>query len=272
MDFQSPRFTMCRVVLLKRWFFIWSMQYLQLRFYKFSYIFIHSKCLCKLQHTWDFEEFSFKQIWSMQYLQFGFTKFLYIFIHTIVYANYNILGTLKNLVLNGFGKCNICSSDCMFCMHNLVQIFGESAFHIYHWLNYFSFNPSSIFTIEWITFRWIRLTYLQLTKKLLRCFVRHFMYAIRTCIMLIMLVSLLAHNFFGNHVVNFFWSITQCSIQSICLWSIRHENDDWPHFFSRSCFWPNRSLMLSVKVDQKPFGQSKIRSILVLWFLIRAFN
>ena len=30
------------------------------------------------------------------------------------------------------------------------------------------------------------------------------MYAIRTCITLITFVSLLAHNFFGNHVGNFF--------------------------------------------------------------------
>ena len=39
---------------------------------------------------------------------------------------------------------------CTFCTHNIVQIFSESTFHIYHW-----------------------------PKKLVRHFVRHFMYAIR---------------------------------------------------------------------------------------------
>ena len=67
-----------------------------------------------------------------------------------------------------------------------------------------------------------------------------------------------------------FWSISQCSIRSIHLRSIRHENDNWPNFFSRSCFWPNRSLMFSVKVDRKPFGQSEIWSIRVLCYFLQA--
>ena len=90
----------------------------------------------------------------------------------------------------------------MFCMHNMVQFFGESTFNIYHW-----------------------------PKDLLRHFVRLFMYNIRTCFTLITLVLLPAHNCFGNHVGNFFQSISQCSIRSIYLQSICRENDDWPNFF-----------------------------------------
>ena len=68
-----------------------------------------------------------------------------------------------------------------------------------------------------------------------------------------------------------FWSINQCSIRSIRLrsihlWSIRNEVYIWPNFFSRSRLRSNRSLIFSVKVDQKPFGQSKIWSIRVLQY------
>ena len=51
------------------------------------------------------------------------------------------------------------------------------------------------------------------------------------CIMLITLVLLLAHSCFGNHVGNFFQSINRSGIQSSCLWSICHENNNWPIFF-----------------------------------------
>ena len=70
---------------------------------------------------------------------------------------------------------------------------------------------------------------------------------------------------FGNHVGNFFQSITQGSIRSIRLQSIHNEVYDWPNFFSRSLLRWNRSLMFSVKVDRKPLGQSEIWSIRVLW-------
>ena len=41
---------------------------------------------------------------------------------------------------------------------------------------------------------------------------------------------------FGNHVGNFFWSISQCSIRSTQLQSILHENDDWPKLFRDLAF------------------------------------
>ena len=82
-------------------------------------------------------------------------------------------------------------------MCNIVQFLGESTFNIYHWPNG-------------------------------RCFklLRHFVYPI----------LLLAHNCFGNHVGNFFQSISQCSIWSTRFWSIHHENDNWPNFFGDHAF------------------------------------
>ena len=68
-----------------------------------------------------------------------------------VYANYNILGTLKNFVLNRFGQCNFCSFD-------------SPNFHTYLSIQYVYANYN-------ILFRWIHLPYFQLTKKLIRCFV-----------------------------------------------------------------------------------------------------
>ena len=130
---------------------------------------------------------------------------------------------------------------CTFCMHNMVWLFGKSAFHIYHW-----------------------------PKKLVRCFVRHFMYTIN--MYYIDYVGLVTRSQlfwgFGNHVGNFFWSITQGSIRSIRLWSICNEVYDWPNFFSRSCLWSNRSLTFSLKVDWKPLGQTKIWSTRVLCYCL----
>ena len=119
-------------------------------------------------------------------------------------------------------------------MHNMVWFFDESAFHIYHW-------PQKI------------------AKTFCKAFYVHYqnMYCIDyvgldTCSQL----------FWGFG--NLFWSMSQCSIQSILIWSIHHENNNWPNFFSRSCLLPIRSIMLSVKVDQKPFSKSEIWSIWVL--------
>ena len=56
------------------------------------------------------------------------------------------------------------------------------------------------------------------------------------CITLITLVLPLAHSCFGNYVGNLFWSISQSSIWSTQLWSIHHENDDWPNFFGDLAF------------------------------------
>ena len=66
-----------------------------------------------------------------------------------------------------------------------------------------------------------------------------------------------------------FWSITQGSIRSNCLRSIRNEVYDWLNFFSRSRLRSNRSLTFSVKVDQKPLGQSEIQLLRVLRFILR---
>ena len=80
-----------------------------------------------------------------------------------VYAYYNILGTKKNFVLNRFGQCIFCSLDSL------------------NFRTYLSIQ--NIYANYNILFWWIRLPYFQL-------------YAIRTCITLIMFVWILAHSCF----------------------------------------------------------------------------
>ena len=92
------------------------------------------------------------------------------------------------------------------------------------------------------------------------------------------LVWLLAHSCFwgfGNHVGNFFWSITQCSIRSIRLRSIRSVFYDWPNFFSRSrlqsirtlCFRSRLTESLSVNAKFGRYGSYVFKSIIWPQFL-----
>ena len=57
------------------------MQCLQFGFSEFLYIFIHTKCQCKLQHTWEFEEFGFKYLVNATFAVW----ILQIFVHTYPY-------------------------------------------------------------------------------------------------------------------------------------------------------------------------------------------
>ena len=91
------------------------------------------------------------------------------------------------------------------------------------------------------------------------------------CIMLITLVLLLAHSCFGNHVGNFFQSINRSGIQSSCLWSICHENNNWPIFLvflpsvDPNCFvfsegWPKsiRSIQYTTNFTEKTVDRTCI--------------
>ena len=120
-----------------------------------------------------------------------------------VYANYNILGTLKNLVLNRFSQCSFCRSDSPnFCTYLSIQNvyayynilgtkknfvlnrFGQCIFCSLDSLNFRTYlSIQNIYANYNILFWWICLPYFRL-------------YAIRTCITLIMFVWILAHSCF----------------------------------------------------------------------------
>ena len=91
-------------------------------------------------------------------------------------------------------------------------------------------------------------------------FVRLFMYTIRWH-NYINYILLLAMSCFGNHVGNFFWSINRSGIWSSHLWSIRHENDDWPNFFSHLAFGQSKLFCFQWRLTKSylinhQFGQS----------------
>ena len=149
----------------------------------------------------------------MQLLQFGFTEFLYIFIHTkhLCKLQHTFLVNLPSI----FPIDRIINKT-------FVRHCCTLSEHVLHWLCLFGY----------------------------------------------LLTVVLG---FWEPCWELFWSINQCSIwsirlRSIHLWSIRNEVYIWPNFFSRSRLRSNRSLIFLVKVDQKPFGQSKIRSIRVLQY------
>ena len=62
--------------------------------------------------------FSFGQC---ECLRFGFTKFLYIFKHTKCLSKLQHTLDLENFGFNGFGPCNVCSSDSP-NFHNYLSI------------------------------------------------------------------------------------------------------------------------------------------------------
>ena len=79
----------------------------------------------------------------------------------------------------------------------------------------------------------------------------------------LMLVWPLAHScfwVFGNHVGNCFRSITQCSIRSIRLWSIRSVFYNWPNFFSRSRLWSIRTLLFWSRLTESHSVNAKFGS------------
>ena len=111
-------------------------------------------------------------------------------------------------------------------MNNIVHFFDQSAVDISDW-------PKNV--LRWL--RWLTLVW----PLALSCFWG-----------------------FGNHVGNFFWSITQCSIRSIRLWSIHSVFYDWPNFFSRSRLRSIRTLRFRSRLTESHSVNAKFWSIRVL--------